>query len=55
MQNSRPRQTAEVVEGRELAKGNTGEHNRVRTQCRVPCQRALDRSTTGSRREARNG
>ena len=34
---------AEVGEGRELAKGNAGQHNRVRTQCRVALSRALDR------------
>jgi hypothetical protein len=32
---------AEDVEGRELAKGKTGEHTRVRTQCRRARQRAL--------------
>jgi RNA-directed DNA polymerase len=35
--------TAEVVEGRELAKGNSGQQNRVRTQCRAALSRALDR------------
>src|SRR5215475_4087584 len=35
--------TAEVVEGRELAKGNSGQQTRVRTQCRVALSRALDR------------
>src|SRR5262249_50133535 len=35
--------TAEVVEGRELAKGNAGQQTRVRTQCRVALSRALDR------------
>src|SRR5262245_34265943 len=35
--------TAEVGEGRELAKGNAGQQNRVRTQCRVALSRALDR------------
>ena len=34
---------AEVGEGRELAKGNAGQHNRVRTPCRVALSRALDR------------
>ena len=34
---------AEVGEGRELAKGNAGQQNRVRTQCRVALSRALDR------------
>jgi RNA-directed DNA polymerase len=35
--------TAEVVEGRELAKGNSGQQTRVRTQCRAALSRALDR------------
>jgi RNA-directed DNA polymerase len=35
--------TAEVVEGRELAKGNAGQQTRVRTQCRAALSRALDR------------
>jgi RNA-directed DNA polymerase len=35
--------TAEVGEGRELAKGNAGQHNRVRTQGRAALSRALDR------------
>src|SRR5215510_5649414 len=35
--------TAEVGEGREVAKGNAGQHNRVRTQGRVTLSRALDR------------
>src|SRR5262252_1098574 len=35
--------TAEDVEGRELAKGNSGQQNRVRTQGRVALSRALDR------------
>jgi len=35
--------TAEVVEGRELAKGNAGQQNRVRTQCRAALSHALDR------------
>jgi retron-type reverse transcriptase len=34
---------AEVGEGRALAKGNSGQHNRVRTQCRAALSRALDR------------
>ena len=34
---------AEVVEGRELAKGNAGQHTRVRTQGRAARSRALDR------------
>jgi RNA-directed DNA polymerase len=44
MQNHQaPAATAEVVEGRELAKGNAGQQNRVRTQCRAALSRALDR------------
>ena len=43
-------ETAEVVEGRELAKGNLGERNRVRTQCRDALQRALDRVRQAARR-----
>jgi group II intron reverse transcriptase/maturase len=35
--------TAEVVEGRELAKGNSGQQTRVRTQRRAALSRALDR------------
>src|SRR6266511_1110611 len=42
--------TAEVVEGRELAKGKTGEQNRVRTQRRSALQRALDRLREVARR-----
>ena len=41
--------TAEVVEGRELAKGNSGQHNRVRTQCRAALSRALDRVRQAAR------
>ena len=42
---------AEDVEGRELAKGKTGEHTRVRTQCRSALQRALDRIRQAARRD----
>jgi len=42
--------TAEVVEGRALAKGKTGEQNRVRTQRRSALQRALDRLREVARR-----
>jgi retron-type reverse transcriptase len=35
--------TAEVVEGRALAKGNSGKHTRVRTQGRAARSRARDR------------
>ena len=41
--------TAEVVEGRELAKGNAGQHTRVRTQCRAALSRALDRVRQAAR------
>jgi retron-type reverse transcriptase len=44
MQNQQAQATtAEVGEGRELAKGNAGQQNRVRTQCRVALSRALAR------------
>src|SRR5262249_32366801 len=42
---------AEDVEGRELAKGKTDEHPRVRTQRRSALQRALDRRRHAARRE----
>ena len=42
---------AEDVEGRELAKGKTGEQTRVRTQCRSALQRALDRIRQAARRD----
>jgi retron-type reverse transcriptase len=42
---------AEDVEGRELAKGKTGEQNRVRTQRRSALPRALDRRRQAARRE----
>jgi RNA-directed DNA polymerase len=44
--------TAEVGEGRELAKGNTGQQNRVRTQCRAALSRALDRVRQAARDSA---
>ena len=44
--------TAEVVEGRELAKGNSGQQNRVRTQCRAALSRALDRVRQAARESA---
>jgi RNA-directed DNA polymerase len=34
---------AEVVEGRELAKGNVSQQNAPRTQCRTSAPSALDR------------
>ena len=46
--------TAEVVEGRELAKGNSGQHNRGRTQCRAALSRALDRVRQAAK-ESGNG
>jgi RNA-directed DNA polymerase len=42
---------AEDVEGRELAKGKTDEHTRVRTQRRRALQRALDRRRHAARRD----
>jgi RNA-directed DNA polymerase len=42
---------AEAVEGRELAKGKTGEHTRGRTQRRSALQRALDRIRQAARRD----
>ena len=42
---------AEDVEGRELAKGKTGEQPRVRTQRRSALQRALDRRRQAARRD----
>ena len=41
--------TAAVVEGRELAKGNSGQQTRVRTQCRAALSRALDRVRQAAR------
>ena len=41
---------AEVVQGRGLAKGNLGECNRDRTQCRDTLQQALDRVRQAARR-----
>jgi retron-type reverse transcriptase len=37
------------VEGRELAKGNAAQQNRVRTQCRAALSRALDRVRQAAR------
>jgi RNA-directed DNA polymerase len=42
---------AEDVEGRELAKGKTGEQNRVRTQSRSALHRALDRLRQAAQRD----
>jgi len=42
---------ADDVEGRELAKGKTGEQTRVRTQRRGALQRALDRLRQAARRD----
>jgi hypothetical protein len=44
-------ETAEVVEGRELAKGKAGAHNRVRTQGRSARPRALDRRRAAARKD----
>jgi RNA-directed DNA polymerase len=44
--------TAEVGEGRELAKGNPGQHTRGRTQCRAALSRALDRGRQAARASA---
>ena len=44
-------EAAEAVEGRELAKGKTGEHTRVRTPCRKALQRVLDRIRQAARRD----
>jgi RNA-directed DNA polymerase len=43
-------ETAEVVEGRELAKGKSVEQTRVRTQCRSALPRALDRIRAAARK-----
>jgi RNA-directed DNA polymerase len=43
--------TTEAVEGRELAKGKTVEHTRVRTQRRSALQHALDRRRAAVRRD----
>src|SRR5499426_2651311 len=45
--------TAEVVEGRELAKGNSGQQNRVRTQRRAALSRALDRVRQAAKESAK--
>jgi RNA-directed DNA polymerase len=47
----RAEHTAEVEEGRELAKGKTAEQNRVRTQRRSALQRALDRIRAAARKD----
>ena len=44
--------TAEVVEGRKLAKGNAGQHTRVRTQGRAALSRALDRGRQAAKDSA---
>jgi RNA-directed DNA polymerase len=44
-------ETAEVVEGRELAKGKAVEQTRVRTQCRSALPRALDRIRAAARKD----
>ena len=45
--------TAEVVEGRELAKGNAGKQTRGRTQGRAALSRALDRVRQAAKDSAR--
>jgi RNA-directed DNA polymerase len=47
----RAEHTAEVEEGRELAKGKTVEQNRVRTQRRSALQRALNRMRAAARKD----
>jgi RNA-directed DNA polymerase len=47
----RAEHTAEVEEGRELAKGKTVEQNRVRTQRRSALPRALDRIRAAARKD----
>lgn len=42
--------TAEEVEGRELAKGNSVEQSRTRAQYRIVLKKALDRVRTAARR-----
>jgi RNA-directed DNA polymerase len=44
-------ETAEVGEGRELAKGKAVEQTRVRTQCRSALSRALDRIRAAARKD----
>ena len=45
-------ETAEVVEGRELAKGNSGKQTRVRTRSRAALSHALDRVRQAARDSA---
>ena len=51
MRSREQAEAAEVVEGRELAKGKTGEHTRVRTQSRSALHRARDRIRQAARRD----
>jgi retron-type reverse transcriptase len=51
MRSREQAEAAEAVEGRELAKGKTGEQTRVRTQRRRALQRALDRIRPAARRD----
>ena len=44
-------QTAEVMEGRRLAKGNASQQNTSRTQCRVSVPSALDRIRQAARKD----
>lgn len=46
-------QPAETVEGRSLAKGNSGQQTRGRTQCRVDLQHALDRVRKAAEQDRR--
>jgi hypothetical protein len=47
--------TAEVVEGRELAKGNAGQQTRGRTPCRAALSRALDRGRQAAQERGKRG
>jgi RNA-directed DNA polymerase len=51
MRSREQAEAAEAVEGRELAKGKTGEQTRVRTQRRSALQRARDRRRQAARRD----
>jgi group II intron reverse transcriptase/maturase len=48
-----PEGAAEAAEGRPRAKGNPGEQNAPRTQCRVGAHNALDRIREAARRDGR--
>jgi retron-type reverse transcriptase len=51
--NNAGRPATEVVEGRGLAKGNTGEQNAHRTQCRTCAPSALDRVREAAAKDKR--